>query len=512
MGEGLISFYKEKIKASWKIAFFSAIIIGLLAHIYKFTNTLPNNDSMDYVYSTLNVVSSGRWFLSTACALSGFFDLPWITGLLSLFWIGITAAIVADIFKMENPVLIALSSGILVTFPAITVTFFYQFTADGYMLAMALSAMAVRLSLIGDKKWSHTVLAALCLCLSCGIYQAYVSFALLLAIAHMMVEIFKGERENSEYLKWIARQAFVYIIGLLVYFIVWKVMMALQGAQATNYQGMNALGSASITTAIAKSLRSVGTFFFSWNPIEHGWTVYLVLNLLFVLLLAAVLIKSVFSSGVLRKPLQLALLIVAIVLTPFLACIWFFTSSKVFYHLIMLQSLAAIYIFALVQADKILRPRWKDVAGLLFAVLIFKFAVQANTCYFLMDKCYETSYAMATEMLTRIHMLDDGSVEKIVIVGDRETNYAAIQPDELAEVWIYSTQMKPDLLVNQERTYAFLKGFVGTDYELVDDDTAFSYLYDERVAEMGRWPAADSVQLMDGIIVLRLPDSIAPLE
>jgi hypothetical protein len=72
--------------------------------------------------------------------------------------------------------------------------------------------------------------------------------------------------------------------------------------------------------------------------------------------------------------------------------------------------------------------------------------------------------------------------------------------------------MKPDLLVNQERIYAFLKGFVGTDYELVDDDTAFSYLWDERVAEMGRWPAADSVQLMDGIIVLRLPNSVAPLE
>lgn len=512
MGEDMLDFYRQKIKHSWKTAFFSAVIIGLLTHIYKFTNTLPNNDSMDYVYSALNVVSSGRWFLSTACAPSTFFDLPWITGLLSLLWIGLTAAIVADIFHMEKPVPIALCSGILVTFPAVTVSFFYQFTADGYMFAMALAAMCVRLSLMDERKPLHLALAALCLCLSCGIYQAYVSFAMLLAIAYFLTELFKNQRRGRDYAAWIGRQAAVYAAGLGAYYIVWKLMMALQGAEATNYQGMNALGSADLATAVSKSVRTVGSFFLGWNPLEHGWTVYMVLNMLMLLLAALVLIRSVKMSGMWRRPVHMLLLLLCLASVPFLACIWFFTSAKVFYHLIMLQSLAAVYIFVLVQAENVLSLRWKNAAALLFAVLIFKFCLQANTCYFVMDKCYETSYAMGTEMLTRIHMLDDGSVEKIAIVGDRETNYAAIKPEEFNEIWIYSTQLKPDLLITQERTYAFLKGFIGTDYEVVDEATLFSYLWDERVAEMGRWPAADSVQLMDGIIVVRLPDSVAPLE
>lgn len=512
MGEELIVFYRKKIKPSWKLSFFSAVAIGLLTHIYKFTNMLPNNDSMDYVYSALNVVSSGRWFLSAACALSGFFDLPWITGMISLLWIGVTAAIVTDIFRISRPVPIVLCSGILVTFPAITVTFFYQFTADGYMLAMVLAAMCVRLSIMDNNKLLHLALASVCLCLSCGIYQAYVSFAMLLAVAYFLNELFENRRSDREYAFWIGKQALIYIAGLGIYFIVWKLMMVIQGTEATNYQGMNALGSADIVTAISKSVRTVGSFFFGWNPLEHGWTVYMVLNTLFLILTTLVVIKSVVTSKIFRKPVYLILMLACLVLTPFFACVWFFTSSKVFYHMIMLQSLAALYIFVLVQADKVLNLRWKNIAGILFAVIIFKFAIQANICYFVMDKCYETSYAMGTEMLTRIHMLDDGSVEKIAIVGDRETNYAAIKPEEFCEIWIYSTQLKPDLLITQERTYAFLKGFIGTDYEVVDDATLFSYLWDERVQEMGRWPASDSVQLMDGIIVLRLPDSMAPLE
>ena len=380
------------------------------------------------------------------------------------------------------------------------------------MLAMVLSAMCVRLSIMDNNKLLHLALASVCLCLSCGIYQAYVSFAMLLAVAYFLNELFENRRSDREYAFWIGKQALIYIAGLGIYFIVWKLMMVIQGTEATNYQGMNALGSADIVTAISKSVRTVGSFFFGWNPLEHGWTVYMVLNTLFLILTTLVVIKSVVTSKIFRKPVYLILMLACLVLTPFFACVWFFTSSKVFYHMIMLQSLAALYIFVLVQADKVLNLRWKNIAGILFAVIIFKFAIQANICYFVMDKCYETSYAMGTEMLTRIHMLDDGSVEKIAIVGDRETNYAAIKPEEFCEIWIYSTQLKPDLLITQERTYAFLKGFIGTDYEVVDDATLFSYLWDERVQEMGRWPASDSVQLMDGIIVLRLPDSVAPLE
>ena len=184
MGEGFVEFYQTRIKKSWKLAFVSAFVVGLLVHMYKFTNTLLGHDSLFNIYGTQNVVRSGRWFLAAACSLSSFFDLPWVNGVLSLIWIGVAAAVVIDIFRIENPVLILLTGGLLVTFPAVTQTFYFEYTADGYMLAMVLAALTVRFSMIGERRKSRLFLSFCCITLTCGIYQAYVSFALVLSLGY----------------------------------------------------------------------------------------------------------------------------------------------------------------------------------------------------------------------------------------------------------------------------------------------------------------------------------------
>lgn len=38
MGENLVVFYKQRLRKEHKQAFFAAFFIGLLVHIYKFTN------------------------------------------------------------------------------------------------------------------------------------------------------------------------------------------------------------------------------------------------------------------------------------------------------------------------------------------------------------------------------------------------------------------------------------------------------------------------------------------
>ena len=70
MGSEILAFYENKVKKSWKTAFYSAFFIGLLVHIYKFTNLLPNADALYNFYSNQNMTASGRWFLSIACGFS----------------------------------------------------------------------------------------------------------------------------------------------------------------------------------------------------------------------------------------------------------------------------------------------------------------------------------------------------------------------------------------------------------------------------------------------------------
>ena len=87
MGNGIIGFYNNRIKKEWKTAFYASLVISMLTHIYKFTNTLPNHDALYNIYCDQNMIGLGRWLLAPACMFSSFFDLPWLTGLLAIFLI-----------------------------------------------------------------------------------------------------------------------------------------------------------------------------------------------------------------------------------------------------------------------------------------------------------------------------------------------------------------------------------------------------------------------------------------
>lgn len=143
MGNSLRDFYRERVKPAWKVAFFSVFLVGILTHIYKFTNYLPDRDSLLNIYHDQNILASGRWALSMACGISSYFDLPMVNGLLSLIYMGLTMVLVVELLELTNPVLIALCGALLATFPGTTETFLYEYTADGYFLAMLLATVGV---------------------------------------------------------------------------------------------------------------------------------------------------------------------------------------------------------------------------------------------------------------------------------------------------------------------------------------------------------------------------------
>ena len=105
---------------------------------------------------------------------------------MSCLFLALTVVVIVALLKIKNPVLIALTGGLLAASPATTETLFFLFTADGYMIAMFLSALAVYLSRIDENRTLCNVGAAVCICISCVIYQAYVSFALILAVCYFI--------------------------------------------------------------------------------------------------------------------------------------------------------------------------------------------------------------------------------------------------------------------------------------------------------------------------------------
>ena len=110
---------KTKIKTTWRIAFVSALVLGLLIHLPVMLSDIPNHDGLGSMYFDQNMITSGRWFLTVACGFSSYFTIPWVIGLIGLIWLALTAAVLTEVLELTDPVTITVVSGLLVSFPAL---------------------------------------------------------------------------------------------------------------------------------------------------------------------------------------------------------------------------------------------------------------------------------------------------------------------------------------------------------------------------------------------------------
>lgn len=544
MGEGLIRFYHTKIKQEWKKAFASAFLIGLLIHIYKFTNTLPGHDSLYNVYSSQNMAKLGRWFLSAACGFSSYFDLPWVIGLIALFWIGITAVLVADLFRMKNPVLIVLTGGFLAAFPAVTQTFYFGFTADGYMMAMALAAFAVRCSMIGEKRKSCLSAAFFSIVFCCGIYQAYLSFALVLSLCYFMAELLENRYPWKEYLLWIRNQILIYGAGVAAYYVIWKLLLSVQGIRPSPYLGIAAVGHVSPATFVQAVLETAKAFFsvFAvWNFMQRGLTVYTLLNMMFLLLFGVTVVTSMIKSRLFAGKGRCALFLLSAAAIPFAAFIWFFASPGTQYSTRMEQSICLLYILTAVLLERWVKPGLSSMAALFLAVIIVHNGITANLFYQYVHRCYERSYGIGVEIAFRIHLLDHGEITSVMVVG--ETDWFNKEEYEgaagLRELGLLKYVHRDLFSAGNTYSTLFLSEIVGLElsyyrerpeeeippvdfssqpqwpvpddwewkFPMTDFETYKRLAGSEQVREMGCWPAADAVQVVDHVAVVKLSET-----
>lgn len=510
MGENLISFYKHRVPKQWRVAFFTAFVGCMFIHIYKFVNFLPNHDSFFSVYIDQNMTISGRWFLQYACGISSFFDLPWFNGFLCAVYLSITASAIAELFELKNPVVIGLTSLVLVACPSTTETLFFGFTADGYFLGMMLSAVAACVSSKASK-WTHYVVSGICLCLSCAIYQAYISFAIVLCICFLVDRLMDHRITVSRAWKWIGIHVLLYALALAAYYILWKVILAISGQTATNYQGINEVGHIEFSTLISGFIASITNLIFlflEWNILEHPITLYAILNILFLLGLFSIMAVAIYKSRSYKNPGALFLILFAIVASvPFIS-VWRFLSEGVAYRPMMLHSVVVFYIFSLVLFEKWVRPKYSTIFGLFMAVVIFNFSVMANVSYFYLDKCYEKSYYQGIRMMTTIEEAkeEQGTIDTIAFVGSRHADVNISDSVPGSKIHLLSNNLEADILYDHLHIYNYLCHTYGLDIPGIAISNLSDIEKEEYIQDMNVWPEEGSAKVVDGTLIIKISE------
>lgn len=499
--------WKKNCKPIWKTAFLAAIIIGLLIHMPILVRDIPNHDGLDSMYFNQNMITSGRWFLSVACGFSSYFTVPWLIGLLALVFLGITAALLVEFLEIEKQGTAILVSGILVTFPALVSTFAYVFTLDGYMLALLLAVLA---PLLTKKYKKGFITGGIVLAFSMGIYQIYLSFAMLLSL-YGIVLLFLTDVEWKEKMKGLLRYLYMGIIGVSLYYVLLQVLLKIQGKELASYQGISDMGSVA-GAGLFDTLRNIYSDFVAFtfkSGILFKNEFSIVAVVLLVGLVVYVLVRLMGEKKLYKSLWFYGVGILLIVGLPIATNVILVISPEVNYHLLMRYQWVLYLIFLIAFTEKFGKGNWgKWILVGTASVLLFNYAVIDNIAYSNLQKKYEKTYALCVRLADRMEQTEGYyqgiPVAMIGVVGDE--NYPLT--DITGEVTGSMIGMNGDYLLYTRTNYqAFFKHYLGISMELVSDEEMLVIYDSEEYQAMGSFPEEDSVKVVDGILYIKLENS-----
>lgn len=503
---------KSKIKPVWKTAFFSAVIFGFAAHLYKMTNWLPNWDSIVYREDPQHMEPLGRWLLFLASGISSDYELPWLNGLLAVFYISAAAVFICETLGVESRMSALLIGAVTVTFPAVTSTLAYCYVADAYALSFLLACAAVYL-LVCRKGLCEAAAAVVLTAVSTGIYQAYITVAIALLTASLIIEsVFSGE-SAAHSVKRALKYAVCGIAAFALYYAVNAAVISLSGIGASDYQGISdtlSFGKISFFPALGSAFYSFYKFFISF---PNGFNLYSAVNILCFAVIAVgwgcAIIKNVRGA-------LLPLIAFYIISVPVGCSALYLANTGLDYHTLMKMSYFTVYIYLIMLCERLafknglLNAVKSWTVLLLGAAVVFGNILTANIAYHKLVLSYERSYGILIRISDRIEELDAaGTAEKILVVGalKNSEDYSVNLPPEITGATDGLILRRDDETVGQSVLTSALRDYCGIDLDFLSGSEAKELKSSESVRNMPCWPADGSVSLTDDTVIVKLSEN-----
>ena len=508
MPEQMIEKLKKSILPQWKVCFIWALIMGLIAHLYKITNWLPNWDGLVFRYDAQNMISMGRWFLPVVCAPSSFYDLPFITGLMAIIFHGLGAVCICKMFDVRKKITAALIGALVATFPTVTSVMMYNYVADGYALAFLFSCVAAMLITKDKPCYIGSVVL---ITLSAGIYQAYITVTIMLLLLSMILDLLYKNTEAKNLLLKCAKFLLTGFLGMVLYYLVMTVLLKLTGTTLLEYQGFDnatSLKGIDIAGALYTIKESFVSYFFDFST---GTSIFSLINcIVFALTLVLYLSDAIKNKLGIVKILMLC---VCVILLPVGASVLSFINSGIDYHNLMKMGFLVFYLFFILQYEKtsIKLNKVKQWTILVVcAILIFNQTIIANVSYHKLNMAYEKSYGTLIRIADRIEQTEGAEECDCILVLD-----------SLPESDAYSVKLPPDMtgttdgyilraddeIVGQSVLCSALNDYCGKSYKFISGEEKTELLQRIDADSLNNWPAKNSISIIDNVIVIKLGDT-----
>lgn len=485
------------------IALLSALIFGMAAHMFAFTNKLVNADEIESLFGKGATITSGRWGLEAVKLIFPDLSMPWLYGAVSLILLSVSACLIIRLFQIKSPLMQILLSGMITAFPSQTGVFCFMFTSSAYALAFLLSVLTVWLFVKGGPV--RKTGAALCLVLSLSIYQAYVSLTAALLVLCVIRRCLDNEGSVWEALLFALRALGMMLISLAIYYGVSMLVFRFSAAEFNDYVKDNVNG-ASITGRIRMAydflFYTLSYREFALISGEASRYAHILCMGLCIVLLA---VKG-FSMLKERNVLGASLLVICFALLPLAVYCMFLVMDKGSIHTLVLYSFIAFYVLVAMLSDRLisggalLQRVGRDVLYISLALVLVSNVFFANECYVKLHLQYENAYSFYSVLLNRVQGTE-GYAEgcKLALIGHQDNKLTKFPEIDLGYL------MGPNQdLINIYSRENFLRRYMGTDIPLATAEEISALEAREEFLAMAEYPYYGSVQKIDDFIVVRL--------
>ena len=506
--EQLFNCMKKYIKKEWVICFFSAVFFGLAAHLFKITNFIPNWDSLLNLYNDQNKTNLGRCFLGFACSFSTYYDLPWINGFLSLIYVGLSAVCVSELFEIKSRISLVLIGGLMATFPTVTSTLAYNYTADGYFLAL----LSICLAVIVCVRFHRGLLpAAVLIAFGLGIYQAYITFAMVLMLIYLVDELLFKQINMKQFWTMSCRFAVCGVLGGIGYWMSMKITVFISGIQLSEYQNIDKSFSLQEMNFFSSVLRAGYKFLKYFFDFSSGINLFLIINIILFSGLSILFLYSFWAQKTYRQFWRIFLTGMCLIAIPFASYALYFVNPILDYHNLMVMCLCLIYILPVLfyerlseLSDRMFIIKQWGILGL-SALTIFNFILIANISYQKLYMSYGKSYGVIIRLADRIEQLP-GALEcnKLAVIGclpGSESISVDFPPDMTGITDDYIIR-KQDTMMQENVTQAMLQDYCGITFEDTTEDDIRAVCKKEEFSQMNEWPEQNSVSIIGDILVV----------
>ena len=484
------------------VPFISALIFGLAAHMFAFTNKLVNADEIESLFGKGATVTSGRWGLEAVKLLFPDYSMPWLYGLVSLVLLAVSVCLIVRLFDIKGRLTQVLLAGMITAFPSQTGTFCFMFTSSAYALAFLMAVLSAYL--IARRGKALFPLAALLLTLSLSIYQAYIALTASFAVLCMAKRCMDGERA-ADTLLFGLRALGMMLSALALYALVTFGVFRITGASFNDYVTDNAnplglLGRVRMAYDFLVYYLSYREFALITGEASRR------MHLVCMALCAAGLIRLCIEMLRAKRALSAVVLLGCTAILPLAVNCMFLAMSKGSIHTLVIYSFVAFYVLAAMLLERAfaggapLRRAARDVIYVSLAVALMSNVYFANEVYLKMYLQYENAYSFYSILLSRVEStpgFDENT--KLAIIGAQDNAITSF--DEIDTGYIMGPSKD---LINIYSRENFLRRYLGCDIRLASAREISMLEKTEYFAEMAEYPYYGSVRKIGDFVVVKL--------